>query len=240
MANFFGQTFTFSPEKNAASGEETFRIVCQLRAQWQYKFLVVSITIMLPHIHQVRSRLVEKPFNDPDYIFEVKQDGFRSLAYIERKRCTLGISNSQHFQLLRESLGKLRVNNAILDGEIVCIDENGVSRFNELFSQNINPAFYVFDLPWLDGEDLRRLPLMKRKQLLWKLIQKNDRVQLIYAQHIEEQGIGFFELICRNDLQGVVARRKFGTYKNSTNDWLKIKNPTYSRMKERQLLTRTK
>jgi bifunctional non-homologous end joining protein LigD len=92
---------------------------------------------------------IAKPFNDPDYIFELKHDGFRALAYVEEGPCRLVSRNSnllKSFQTLKASLGKLRVQNAILDGEIICIDGHGISQFNKLFSQQGTPVLYVFDL----------------------------------------------------------------------------------------------
>jgi bifunctional non-homologous end joining protein LigD len=86
----------------------------------------------------MRLTQVAKPFDDPDYIFELKHDGFRALAYIEEGGCRLVSRNNNHFKSFRslqESLGKLPVQNAILDGEVVCLDEHGVSQFNELFSR---------------------------------------------------------------------------------------------------------
>jgi bifunctional non-homologous end joining protein LigD len=80
---------------------------------------------------------IAKPFNDPEYIFELKHDGLRALAYVEEGTCRLVSRNSnllKSFQALKESLGKLRVQNAILDGEIICIDGKGISQFNQLFS----------------------------------------------------------------------------------------------------------
>jgi ATP-dependent DNA ligase len=81
---------------------------------------------------------------------------------------------------------------------------------------------------WLDGEDLRKLPLIKKSRL----------VEIIYAQRIETQGEAFFEEICHRDLEGVVAKRKRGSYRDDRKDWLKIKNPNYSQAEGRyELLT---
>ena len=135
--------------------------------------------------------------------------------------------------LLKKSLDKLPVQNAILDGEVVCLDSNGVSQFNELMSRKGKPIFYVFDLLWLDGEDLRPLPLIERKQRLYKLIQCSRSHAIIYAQHVENQGIGFFEEICARDLEGIVAKRKLAAYKSNGLGWKKIKNPKYSQAEGR-------
>ncbi len=174
---------------------------------------------------------IAKPFNDPDYIFELKHDGFRALAYVEEGTCRLVSRNSnlfKSFEALKQSLGKLRVQNAILDGEIICIDGNGISQFNQLFSRQGTPVFYAFDLLWIDGEDLRSLGLVERKQRLHALIKKSRRKEIIFAQHVETQGVAFFEEICARNLEGIVAKRKRGVYKSNGTGWLKIKNPKYS------------
>jgi bifunctional non-homologous end joining protein LigD len=83
-------------------------------------------------------------------------------------------------------------------------------------SRKGKPIFYAFDLLWFDGEDLRSLPLIERKQrLLYELIQGSRCHEIIYAQHIENQGIGFFEEICARDLEGIVAKRKLAAYKSN-------------------------
>ena len=107
-------------------------------------------------------------------------------------------------------MGKLRVQNAILDGEIICIDRNGISQFNQLFSRQGIPVFYAFDLLWLNHEDFRNLPLIERKQRLRKLIERNRPERIIYAQHVEREGKLLFEEICNNDLEGCVIRRSQG------------------------------
>lgn len=197
---------------------------------------------MLPTIHPMRLKRIAKPFDDPDYIFELKHDGFRAIAYIEANECRLVSRNSNAFASfagLKKSLGKLPVKNAILDGEVVCLDHDGVSRFNELLSRRGKPVFYAFDLLWLDGEDLRHLHLVERKERLRALVAKGSCSRLIYAQHIEGQGIGFFEEICRRDLEGIVAKRKHGVYRSDGKDWLKIKNRAYSQAEGRhELLTK--
>jgi hypothetical protein len=111
----------------------------------------------------MRLTRIAKSFDDPDYIFELKHDGFRAIAYIEAGECKLVSRNLNHFKSfdhLKKSLDKLPVQNAILDGEVVCLDGNGVSKFNELMSRKGKPVFYPLHLLWFDGEDLRSLPLI--------------------------------------------------------------------------------
>ena len=157
----------------------------------------------------MRLTRVAKPFDDSDYIFELKHDGFRAIAYIENGRCELVSRNQNHFSFksLKESLGKLPVQNAILDGEVVCLDEHGVSQFNELFSRKGKPVFYAFDLLFLDGHDLRNSSLIDRKQRLHQLIEKSLFTRIIYGQHIQTQGVAFFEEICARDLEGIVCKK---------------------------------
>ena len=128
------------------------------------------------------------------------------------------------FKTLEKALATLPVQKAILDGEIVCIDANGVSQFNELLSRKVEPVLYAFDLLWLNGEDLRRLPLMVRKDRLAALVRSADCDRIMYAQHVEGEGKRLFAEICRRDLEGVVAKRKIGIYKDDGSAWLKIKN----------------
>jgi len=124
---------------------------------------------------------------------------------------------------------KLPVKNAIIDGEIICLDAKGVSRFNQLLSRKGEPVFYAFDLLWLDGEDLRQRPLIERKKRLGRLVRAAKCPRLLYAQHIMQHGKSFFAEICARDLEGIVAKPRLGIYKDDGNSWLKVKNRTYSR-----------
>jgi bifunctional non-homologous end joining protein LigD len=100
-------------------------------------------------------------------------------------------------------------------------------------SRKGKPVFYAFDLLWLNGDDLRSLPLIERKRRLHELAQRGRCDAVIYAQHIEDQGIGLFEEICSRDLEGIVAKRKLEIYKNNGLGWKKIKNPKYSQAEGR-------
>jgi bifunctional non-homologous end joining protein LigD len=103
-------------------------------------------------------RLAE-PFNHPDWIFEIKWDGFRSLAFIENGRCRLVSRKGNEFKsfpaLNAAVLEECRAKQTVLDGEIVCLDENGVSQFTDLLFRRGEPRFYAFDLLSVNGEDLR-------------------------------------------------------------------------------------
>jgi bifunctional non-homologous end joining protein LigD len=137
------------------------------------------------------------------------------------------------FLSLSQSLAKLDVDDAILDGEVICLDGNGASQFNHLISRKYEPVFYAFDLLWLDGKDLRKLPLTDRKERLEKLLKKSKCKEMLYAHHVLANGVALFEEICARDLEGIIAKRKRGIYKDDGKDWLKIKNPNYSRAEGR-------
>jgi ATP-dependent DNA ligase len=95
-------------------------------------------------------------------------------------------------------------------------------------------------LLWLNNEDLRRLPLIERKKRLEKLVKKSNCRELLYAHHIEKDGVVLFEAICVKDLEGIVAKRKNGIYRNDGKEWMKIKNPNYSQAEGRHDLLKRK
>jgi bifunctional non-homologous end joining protein LigD len=186
----------------------------------------------------MRLRLVREALDDDDFIFELKHDGFRGVVYVEEQQCRLASRNqrSLKFASLKTSLAKLPVDNVILDGEIICVDRNGVSRFNQLLNRKMEPVLYAFDLLWFNGEDLRQLPLIERKARLGKFVRSVKCDRLLFAQHIETTGKRFFQEICARDLEGIVAKRKMGIYKSGSNSWLKVKNPSYTQAEGRHEL----
>jgi bifunctional non-homologous end joining protein LigD len=196
---------------------------------------------VLPRIHPMRLKPVKEPFDHDDYVFELKHDGFRAVAYFQHGECKLISRNMNRlrFDSLKSALAQIPVENAIIDGEIVCLDDRGVSQFNWLLDRKHEPVFYAFDLLWHNGADLRPLPLIERKTELSLLVQKSHRPRLLYAQHIDGAGKQFFQEICRRDLEGIVGKRKMSVYKDDGLGWVKIKNRNYSQAEGRQeLLTK--
>ncbi len=120
---------------------------------------------VLPRIKPMRLTRA-KPFDSPNYLFELKHDGFRAIAYIDDGNAELVSRNQNRFAFgsLKIALAQLPVKNAILDGEVVCLDRYGVSQFNQLLARKTPPIFYAFDLLWLNGKDLRKLPLQSEVQ----------------------------------------------------------------------------
>jgi bifunctional non-homologous end joining protein LigD len=191
-----------------------------------------------PRIDPARLTLVRQPFNDPDFLFELKHDGFRSLAYIFDGQCQLISRRWNPYKSFRElstHLAQLKVKNAVIDGELVCLDSEGRSMFNELLLRKGCPIFYAFDLLYLNGRDLRQLPLIKRKEKLRTLIEKSGLSDVICGKYVEERGIDLFNEVCQRNLEGVVAKRKAGKYA-TVSGWLKIKNPRYTQTEWRHEL----
>ena len=157
---------------------------------------------------------IPEPFDHPHWIYELKLDGFRALAHIDGHRCHLISRNGHRFKqwnLLCEELAHaVRCDSAILDGEIVCLDDDGRPNLHKLLFRRDWPLFYAFDLIELDGEDLRQVPLIARKRLLHGIMPSvESRVR--YVDHIERRGTDFFRLAREQDLEGIVAKWKRGT-----------------------------
>ena len=195
----------------------------------------------LPKLFPLALTRRREPFDHPDWIFELKHDGFRGVAYIADATCRI-ISRRDNvfksFKPLRDTLGRLRVKDAILDGEIICMNEEGVSIFNQLLFRRGVQYFYAFDLVWLNGRDLRGLPLLKRKERLKKLIIKANNPQLLYADHVDQYGVDFFRMICDKNLEGIVAKHRDSCY-DTRAKWIKIKNPAYTQSERRHELFET-
>jgi bifunctional non-homologous end joining protein LigD len=173
-----------------------------------------------------------RPFSHADWFYEIKWDGFRSLAYLEDGHCRLVSRNGNEFKsfpALNLALPlECRIQNAVLDGEIVCLDKMGTSQFRHLLFRRDEPRYYAFDLLYSNGEDLRYLPLADRKHRLHGLVPTNVE-RLLYCDHVEGMGEVLFHLVCQHDLEGIVAKRKFDPYLlDRSTSWLKIRNRNYS------------
>jgi bifunctional non-homologous end joining protein LigD len=183
---------------------------------------------------------IREPFSDPDWLFEVKWDGFRSLVHVHDGDCHLISRNGNSFKsfpALNEAIPReLRARSAVLDGEIVCLDRHGKSQFRDLLFRRGEPRFYAFDLLWIDGEDMRDTPLIERKSRLRSVApQRGER--LLYCDHIEGDGEGLFRLACENDLEGVVAKHRNSPYlPDRETTWFKIRNRSYSQWVGREEL----
>jgi bifunctional non-homologous end joining protein LigD len=184
---------------------------------------------------------IPEPFDHPDWIYELKLDGFRAIADVKGHVCTLTSRNGHtftKFKLLAEEIAhSVHANDALLDGEIVCLDADGRSNFHKLLFRREWPHFFAFDLLAVNGEDLRDRPLIERKRRL-KAIMPRIESRLLYVDHVREQGTALFTAVCERDLEGVVAKLAKGRYHTDGvgTSWLKIRNPTYMAMEGRREL----
>jgi bifunctional non-homologous end joining protein LigD len=174
--------------------------------------------------------LVNEPFDDPEWTYEVKWDGYRTIAYLNKGKVELRSRNNnsfiKKFYPVYNALKKWPVK-AIVDGEIVVVNEKGLSEFSALQNWR-NEAdgdlrMYVFDILWLNGIDCTGLPLLERRDILRKLVP--DEGSIKFSENFEASGTEFFEVAQKIGLEGIIAKKIDSTYHpdTRTKNWLKIK-----------------
>src|SRR5882757_4471213 len=193
---------------------------------------------MPSRVEPMLATLAEHPFSDPNWLFEIKWDGVRALARIENGTLTLrsrtGVDIAKRYPELSSLPSALAARHAILDGEIVALDEQGHSNFERLQERmhvhapseslvtRIRVVYFALDLLYCDGYDLREAPLLERKQLLQRLLYTSERFR--YADHQLEHGKELFALAEQNGLEGIVAKRADSPYvSNRSAYWVKLK-----------------
>jgi bifunctional non-homologous end joining protein LigD len=189
----------------------------------------------LPRVQPIIPTWRKEPFDDPDWLFDFKYDGFRGLCYIEQGRCRFISRNGNVFSRF-EALGDqlpamLAADDAILDGEVIAADETGRPQFYDLLRRARAPAYVAFDILWLDGTDLRSLTLGERRKRLQAILPTKSPI-IAEALSVTGRGLELFELMCSNDLEGIVAKRLDDPYEPRVR-WLKIKNGDYSQKEGR-------
>jgi bifunctional non-homologous end joining protein LigD len=184
----------------------------------------------LPQVEPIILTSRPDPFDDPDWLFEPKYDGFRGIVYSSSLGCQIRSRRDFQFDRFGELCGRiagvLGGREVILDGEVVSLNRQGKPVFRDLLRGQGFLAFAAFDLLWLDGTDLRTFPLAQRKERLGELLPE-DTGPLYKILTLEEHGRALFGAIRKMDLEGIVAKRKRDPYGPSTS-WYKIKNPGYS------------
>jgi bifunctional non-homologous end joining protein LigD len=183
---------------------------------------------------------VDKPFDDRDWLFEIKWDGYRAVAFLEEGKVRL-VSRTQNdlteqFPELQALPQSVKAQAAVLDGEVVALDEEGRSSFSLMQQRtglrrpgqrtaphhDVPILYYVFDLLYLDGYDLRRVALEERKAALAKLVTPGDTVR--FSDHYPGQGIALFEAARQKGLEGILAKRRRSVYEERrSSEWRKIK-----------------
>ena len=170
-----------------------------------------------------------------DWIHEIKLDGYRLLAHIENGNVRLITRNGKdwthRFPEVARALAPLPVDSALLDGEVVAMGKDGISRFGELqeaLSSGRTPSlvYQVFDLPYLEGYNLANVALLERKRTLEALLDAAGmrEVTIRYSDHIDAQGAAFHERACQMGLEGIICKRSDSRYQQKrSRDWLKVK-----------------
>lgn len=184
--------------------------------------------------------LVDRPPSSGEWIYEIKFDGYRLLARRDARAVSLrsrnGLDWSDKFPFVRDALATLATKSAILDGELCYVRDDGRTSFQHL--QRALPrgggevpkdeqkqlVFYVFDVLFLDGQDLRALPLVQRKERLQKLLGAKPRWPLAYSSHLETEGRTALAQACHAGLEGLIAKRPMAPYEGGRSaSWIKLK-----------------
>ena len=191
-------------------------------------------------IQPMLATATDKPFDDPAWLFEIKWDGYRVVAFIANGRVRLVSRNqndlSGRFPELQALPRFIQAKSAILDGEVVALDEKGRPSFSlmqqrtgiksggrrTLARADVPVIYYVFDLIHLDGYDLRRVSLEDRKAKLAQIMTATDILR--YSEHYPAQGVALFKAAKEKGLEGILAKRAESCYEERrTREWLKIK-----------------
>jgi bifunctional non-homologous end joining protein LigD len=191
-------------------------------------------------IHPMLAESIEKPFDDKDWLFEIKWDGYRAIAFVEGGKVRL-VSRNQNeltgrYPELKDMPHFIQAKTAILDGEAVALDADGRASFSLMQQRtgfrpggkkaaakaDVPVLYYAFDLIYLDGYDWRRVNLEERKKKLREILMPGDSLR--YSDHYEEQGKALFEIAREKKLEGILAKRRDSYYEERrSRDWLKIK-----------------
>jgi bifunctional non-homologous end joining protein LigD len=176
--------------------------------------------------------LTNEPIDDPDYLYEIKWDGYRIISHVQKGRVRMDSRSAKdytaRYPVITEALKKLG-HDAVLDGEVVVFNADGLPDFDalQLYNRHTTPiAYCVFDLLWLDGYNLMGLPLEQRKTALELLIK--DHPVFRFSESFDD-GPALYAETLKLDLEGIVAKRRDSLYRPDVrgNDWLKT--PTRKR-----------
>ena len=181
-------------------------------------------------VEPMLATLVDEPFDKPGWLYEVKWDGYRAIALIKKGNPELSSRNSKSFNdkfyPIYEEL-KTWKKEAIIDGEIVSVNEKGMADFSSLQNWRSEAdgalIYYVFDILWYDGKDTTELPLTERKELLKNILPESSNIKL--SESFETSGLEFFKLAKDMSLEGIMAKKSNSLYTPGirSKEWLKIK-----------------
>jgi len=186
--------------------------------------------VFVKNLKPMLATLVDQPFDEEGWLYEVKWDGYRAVAFMNKTHIELKSRNdksfNEKFYPVVEALKKWKIN-AIVDGEVVVNEENGISNFGALQNWRSEADgdlyYHVFDIMWLDGKDLTGLTLRERRAILESIAPKNGVIRI--SEAFEESGIEFFEAAKTLGLEGIIAKKADAPYQagDRNNNWLKIK-----------------
>jgi bifunctional non-homologous end joining protein LigD len=191
-------------------------------------------------IHPMLAESVNDPFDGPDWLFEIKWDGYRAVAFLENGKARL-VSRNQNdltprYPELKDLPQFVKAKTAVLDGEVVALDADGRASFSLMQQRTgfrpggkhaatkagVPVLYYAFDLLYLDGYDWRRVPLEARKKKLAEILVAGDNLR--YSDHYEEQGKALFQVAKQKGLEGILAKKRASIYdERRSREWLKIK-----------------
>jgi len=181
-------------------------------------------------VRPMLATVAESPFDHPDWIFEVKWDGYRALAEVRDDGVSLysrnGISFNKKFSPIVAALRKFG-SNAVLDGEIVVVDDQGrpdfqmLQHYQDLGSGHL--LYHVFDLLHFQGHDMTGLPLLRRKELLKRILPSSPKIR--FSDHIGKEGVLFYNVVREKGLEGIIAKQAQSLYDagRRSRQWLKVK-----------------
>ncbi|SEN86739.1 bifunctional non-homologous end joining protein LigD [Mucilaginibacter gossypiicola] len=182
------------------------------------------------NIKPMKATLVDEPFDDPDWLYEVKWDGYRAIAVIDKKGAELISRNNLPFDKyypINKLLKDWQIN-AVIDGEILVLNDKGISDFGALQNWRSeadgNLVYYVFDILWYEGKNLMDLPLKQRQAILTSILPTNDD-RIRQSKVFDTGGIEFFNAAERIGLEGIIAKKASSVYTSDlrSKEWLKIK-----------------
>ena len=225
------------PKSKTAAVSLPIRI--DAKAQKQYKSTIELIKRKLSNeprsaipkdLKPMLASVTEQPFNSEEWQFEIKWDGYRALAYLNNGKVQLrsrnNLSFDQKYVAVFEALKQWPIN-AVIDGEIIVLNEDGKADFKSLQDWQLAPTghlvYYIFDIIWLDGISLVNLPLTERQNILKQITPDSNIIR--YSDSIDDYGIDFYNIAKENSLEGIIAKRKDSLYQPGyrTKNWLKIK-----------------
>jgi bifunctional non-homologous end joining protein LigD len=190
------------------------------------------LTMQSPVVDVMQPTLSKVPFSGEQWLFEPKWDGYRAVCYLAEGAVRFVSRNkrslTERFPELQVIVRDVRADTAVLDGEIVALDEEGIPAFDRLRSRKrgvgFAVVFYAFDLLYADGRNLMDEPLIERKRALKRIVSKRSGARVRYTDHILKDGEMFFQELEKRGLEGMVAKRVDSRYLGGrTQAWLKIK-----------------